>query len=147
MANFNLNKVILGGRISSDIELKQNPEGLSVLTFTIAVNRKHKSGEDTKADFIRIVAWRNNAEFISKYFNKGSSICVSGAIQQRKWTDNDNKEHYVFEVVADEVFFVDKKSESVSESTPSASPYNPYIEKEDDTPKFEEINKDDDLPF
>ena len=110
-ANFNLNKVVLGGRLTSDVELKQTPNGVSVCQFTIAVNRKHISKEEggQTADFITCVAWRSTAEFISKYFKKGSSICVCGSIQTRHWKDNDGNRHYATEVIVDEAMFVDSK--------------------------------------
>jgi single-strand DNA-binding protein len=72
MANLNFNKVIIGGRLTSDVELKTTPSGVSVTSFSVAVNRRGKSGDEVKADFISVVAWRGTAEFISKYFHKGS---------------------------------------------------------------------------
>ena len=89
MANFNLNKVILGGRLTAEPELKQTPSGVMVLSFSIAVNRAYRSKADDgqmgqqQADFINCVAWRERAEFIARYFHKGSSICVAGQIQTR----------------------------------------------------------------
>ena len=85
MANFNFNKVILGGRLTADPELKTTPSGVSVTSFTVAVNRRFsgKNGEETQADFINVTAWRQNAEFITRYFHKASSICVVGTIQTR----------------------------------------------------------------
>jgi single-strand DNA-binding protein len=133
MANLNLNKVILGGRITADPELKQTPQGVSVATFTLAVNRK---GKDAQTDFINCVAWRQTAEFISKYFNKGSSICISGAIQVRTYEDKDKVKRYVTEIVVDEAFFVDSKA--IEETPTFQTP---------PTPKFEELSDDDDLPF
>ena len=93
MANFNLNKVILGGRLTANPELKQTPSGVMVLSFGIAVNRRFASRTEdgqmgqTQADFINCTAWRQTAEFISRYFHKGSSICIVGQIQTRSWTD------------------------------------------------------------
>ena len=82
MANFNFNKVILGGRLTSDPELRQTPQGVSVVNFSIAISRKNnKNNEQQMADFINCVAWRSTAEFICKYFRKGSSICVTGGLQ------------------------------------------------------------------
>ena len=107
MANFNLNKVILGGRVTADPELKRTPQGVSVTSFSIAVNRR---GKDAQTDFINCVAWRQTAEFICKFFKKGSSICVSGSIQTRTYEERNTK-RYITEVVAEEAFFVDSKSE------------------------------------
>lgn len=131
MANFNLNKVFLGGRLTADVELKQTPSGVPVCSFTIAVNRK---GGEKKTDFHKCVAWRSTAEFISQYFHKGSSICVVGELQNRSWTDKDGNERPVTEVSVDEANFVDSKSEAPA-FTPTAQPH------------FEEIKTDDDLPF
>jgi single-strand DNA-binding protein len=131
MANFNLNKVILGGRLTAKPELKQTPQGTSVCTFSLAVNRK---GKDAPTDFINCVAWKNQAELIAKYFDKGSSICVMGNIQVRSYTDKDNNKRYATEVIADEVYFVDGKGEVEAPAFATQ-------------PKFEEISSDDDIPF
>ena len=104
MSNLNLNKVILGGRLTADVELKQTPQGVSVTTFSIAVNRR---GKEAQTDFINCQAWRQTAETICKYFKKGSSICISGQIQVRSWTDQQGNKRYATEVIADEVYFVD----------------------------------------
>ena len=116
MANFNFNKVILGGRLTADPELKTTTTGVSVTSFSIAVNRRFsgKNGEDNQADFINVTAWRQTAEFITRYFRKASSICVVGTIQTRSWTDNQGQKRYTTEVVADEAYFVDAKSETPS---------------------------------
>jgi len=143
MANFNLNKVILGGRVTADPELKHTPQGIPVCSFSIAVNRRSKDGQ-APADFINCQAWRATAEFISRYFKKGSSICLVGSIQTRTWTDNNNNKRYATEVIADEAFFVDSKSES--DVAPSFSTETASFQTQQ-TPKFEEIAGDDDLPF
>ena len=82
MANFNFNKVIIGGRLTADPELKTTPSGISVTSFTIAVNRRFggRNGEDSVADFISVTAWRQTAEFITRYFRKASSICVTAQL-------------------------------------------------------------------
>jgi single-strand DNA-binding protein len=135
MANFNFNKVIIGGRLTADAELKQTTSGISVTAFSIAVNRK---GAENKTDFIDCVAWRQTAEFICKYFKKGSSICIVGNLQKREWTDKNGAKRYATEVIAEEVSFVDSKSDSASDSAPNTA---------DTAPKFEEISTSDDLPF
>lgn len=142
MSNFNLNKAILGGRLTSDVELKQTQSGVSVCSFTIAVNRKVKQGEEQKADFINCQAWRQTAEFIAKYFRKGSSICITGSIQTRNWTDQNGNKRYATEVVVDEANFVDSKSEGeqVAPSIPAYTTTTPM-------PNFEEVKDDADLPF
>ena len=130
MANFNLNKVILGGRLTANPELRQTPSGVMVLTFGIAVNRNYRSRNEDgsmgqpQADFINCVAWRERAEFISKYFHKGSSICVIGSIQTRTYNDQQGNKRYVTEVVVDNTYFVDSKSDNLG-SQPSAQAYMP----------------------
>lgn len=138
MANFNFNKVILGGRLTSDVELKQTPSGVSVASFSIAINRK---GTDKKTDFIDIVAWRQTAEFVARYFRKGSSICIVGNLQKREWTDKNGQKRYVTEVVAEEANFVDSKADSET-----AAPTEPTF-SEASVPQFEEMSNEDDLPF
>ncbi len=151
MANFNLNKVILGGRIATDPELKQTPSGVSVISFSLAVNRAYSSKDgERQADFINIVAWRQTAEFISRFFRKGSSICILGSIQTRSWTDQNGNKRYATEVVADEANFVDSKSESnggQGSYVPDAYSTPAYATPAASEPKFEEIADDDDLPF
>lgn len=109
MANFNFNKVILGGRLVNDPELKTTPGGVSVTVFTVAVNRR--SAKEA-ADFLNVIAWRQTAEFVTRYFRKASSICIVGALQTRSWTDRQGQKRFAVEIVADEVFFVDALRES-----------------------------------
>lgn len=133
MANFNFNKVTLGGRLTADVEVKQTNSGIPVCSFTIAVTRKANREE---TDFINCVAWRNTAEFIGKYFGKGSSICVTGAILTRSWQDQNGNKKYATEVVVDEAYFVDSKTDSEAQS---------YQQQSD--AEFEAVKADDDLPF
>lgn len=132
MANFNLNKVILGGRLTNDVELKQTPQGVSVCSFSLAVNRK---GKDAQADFINCQAWRGTAEFISKYFKKGNPICIVGSIQTRTWEDQSGNKRYATEVNADEAYFVEGKSDGQA-----SAPTMP-------APQFEEVETDEPFPF
>ena len=112
MANFNLNKVILGGRLTADPELRTTQSGLPVTTFTVAVSRNYKSNDQQpQSDFINVVAWRSTAEFVSKYFHKGSSICVIGSIQTRKWQDQNGQDRYTTEIKAQRVQFLDRRSD------------------------------------
>ena len=84
MANFNFNRVILGGRLTADPELRQNPSGIAVTSFSIAVNRRYsKNASEQQTDFFNVVAWRQNAEFISRYFRKGQMVAVQGSLQVR----------------------------------------------------------------
>lgn len=141
MANFNFNKVIIGGRLTADPELKTTPNGVSVTSFTVAVNRRGKADEESKADFISVTAWRNTAEFITRYFKKASSICIVGSLQTRKWKDKDGNNRSSTDVVADEAYFVDSKG-----AAPAPQNYVPtaYTDAE---PQFEEIGVEEDLPF
>jgi single-strand DNA-binding protein len=143
-ANFNFNKVILGGRLTADVELKVTQSGISVCTFDIAVNRKVAKDQPQKSDFITCQAWRQTAEFVSRYFKKGSSICVVGSLQKREWEDKNGNKRYSTEVMVDEVLFVDSKNDSQGAEAEGA--YNPYLNAVAE-PKFEEIGNDDSLPF
>jgi single-strand DNA-binding protein len=153
MANFNLNKVILGGRITSDPELKTTPSGVAVTSFSLAVNRRFKSEGQTEAqaDFITVVAWRQTAEFITRYFRKGSSLCIVGSIQTRSWTDPQGNKRYATEVVADEAMFVDAKGESqaapMSQTVPKQNTAPSYMPDAYSAPQFDAITEDEDLPF
>lgn len=113
-----MNKAILMGRLTRDPEMRTTSSNISVCTFTLAIDRKFKNAAGEKqADFIQIVAWRQLAEFCSKYFHKGSRMLVTGTIQSRSWDDTEGKRHSVTEVVADDIEFVDtKKSEGSYES-------------------------------
>ena len=141
-----LNKVILIGHMTADPELKQTANGVNVCSFRIGVTRKYTAkGEQPQSDFISIVAWRAQAEFIARYFRKGSAICICGSLQTRTWTDNNGNKRYETEVVVDEASFIERKSESaVRTDSYSAPVFNTPVSE---TPKFEEIAGDDDLPF
>ena len=123
MANLNINKVILGGRITNELELKQTQSGIATIIFSMAIQRKSNNQE---SDFINCRAWRNTAEFISKYFKKGNSICVVGALQNREWQDKQGNKRTSTEVIVDEAYFVDSKNENSG---------------------FVELDSDADLPF
>ena len=107
-----MNKVILMGRLTKDVEIRQTPNNLSVARFTIAVNRRFAKDGGQQADFINCVAWRQTGEFIARYFQKGSMIAVVGSIQSRSWDGNDGKKQYATEVIVDEVYFTGSKAES-----------------------------------
>ena len=147
MANLNFNKVILGGRLTAAPELKQTQSGVPVCSFSIAVNRRAKAGEERVADFFNVTAWRQTAEFVHKYFNKGSSILVVGTLQNRSWTDQNGVKHYATDVIADEVTFVDSRGESAAAQADQAGFVPQAYAAPAESPKFEEIKQDDDLPF
>lgn len=138
----NLNKVILSGRMTADPELKQTNSGTAVLSFTIAVDRRHQKDGEKQTDFINVVAWKQTAEFIAKYFRKGSAICVVGNLQTRTWTDQNGQKRYATEVMVEEANFVESKTDS------QANTGGGYIpEAYTAQPHFEEITSEDDLPF
>lgn len=166
MSNFNFNKVILGGRLVANPELRQTPSGVMVTSFTVAVGRRYASKSDdgqqsqAQSDFIRVTAWRQNAEFVSRFFTKGSAICIVGSIQTRSWTDQQGNKQYATDVVADEINFVDAKGDGPSVQPGGAYMPSAYSEPMYSTPagqapasqggaapQFETLEGDDDLPF
>ena len=140
------NKVILVGNLAVDPELKQTQSGVSVCSFTLAVNRKYNKDGTNECDFITIQTWRQTAEFVAKYFKKGKPILVCGSLQTRNWTDKDGNKRYATEVVADEVSFVGN-NESSTESKTQPSTYTPSVYGGTNAPQFEEVPNDGDLPF
>ena len=153
MASFN--KVILIGNMTADPELRQTATGLSVCSFSIAVNRRASKADQGQqnVDFFNIVAWRQQAEFVSRYFKKGNPILICGQLQNRTWTDNQGQKRYATEIQADEVSFVASAAQSGNApSTPAGSAYTPEAYGApafSSTPgaNFEEIPNDGDLPF
>ena len=149
-----LNKIILMGRLTRDPELRRTQSGTAVTSFSLAVDRDFKSqGGDKETDFIDIVAWRNTAEFVSKYFTKGRMAVVEGRLQIRDWTDRDGGKRRSAEVVADNVYFGDSKREGGSDysSAPAYSaPYSGYAAPAapGGHSDFAEIGEEDgELPF
>ena len=151
MASFN--KVVLMGRIVADPELKQTTSGVSVCRFTIAVDRRYTK-EEKQTDFINVVAWRQTAEFISRYFAQGSAILVCGELQTRSWTDNDGNKRYATEVVASEASFCEAKNNSEgnsysnnSNASQSKNEAPTYLPDAYAAARFEEVEDDEGLPF
>lgn len=149
-----LNKVILMGHMTADPELKQTTSGISVCSFSIGVNRRYSKQDQGQqsVDFINIVAWRQQAEFVSRYFKKGSSIVICGSIQTRKWTDNNGQARYATEVVADEISFGAPAAQNGQGDRPAQQSYTPSAYgnptyNSADSANFEEIPGDDSLPF
>ncbi len=142
-----MNKAILVGRLTKDPELKTTGSGVSVCSFTLAINRRFKNAEGNyDADFINCVAWRQQAEFISKYFSKGRMVGICGSIQTRTYDREDGQRVYVTEVVADEVSFVDSKSQTDGVSSPAANT-NTSANSFSADDGFIPMPADDDLPF
>ncbi len=147
-----LNQVALMGRLTADPELRRTPtNNVSVTTFTLAVNRSYvKQGADRQTDFIDVVAWRNTAEFICKYFKKGQMMAVEGSIQTRSYTDKDGKNRKAFEVLANNVYFTESRNPGSAptggfERSEQALPEPSYASGANDD--FAPIEDDDDLPF
>lgn len=154
MSNFNMNKIILGGRVTSDVELRTTPSGVSVTSFKVAVNRRGavKPGEEQKSDFFSCVAWRNTAEFFVQYFRKGSAVCVIGSIENNNWTDEQGVTHHGNRVTADEIYFVDSKSDKAGSmltipTKPAPGVYANPAADQMTSGAYEQLNTDDELPF
>lgn len=160
-----INKVILMGRLTADPELKQTQSGISFLRFSIAVNRQYKADNgERQTDFINIVAWRQTAEFVSRYFHKGTPITVVGSLRNNNYTGQNGVKRYSMEVLADNVDFVPKSSDSANAAAaaPATTGYafadppkpvgKPAAEGDEnvslgDLSDFEEILEDGEVPF
>ncbi len=156
-----LNKVILMGRLTAHPELKITPKGNSVTSFSIAVDRSYvKSREERKADFINVVCWRQTAEFVCKYFGKGSLIAVEGQLQSRSYQAKDGSNRYVVEVIADSVYFTGERREnnannnnqSYGTQSYGSAPYQQASAPAESYQSgshsdFQDMPLDDDLPF
>lgn len=128
-----LNVVVIMGRLTTQPELKTTQSGVSVTSFTVAVNRQYSKGEQ-QTDFIPCVAWRNNADFITKYFGKGQMIAIRGRLQQQIYNDKDDNKRTDYVIVAENVYFCGSKEKSDLKAV--------------DESDFEEISlSDEDLPF
>lgn len=139
-----LNKIFIMGRLTRDPELRRTQNGTAVTSFALAVDRDFKNADGTKdTDFIDVVAWRNTAEFASKYFAKGRMAVVEGRLQMRDWTDKDGNKRRSAEVLADNIYFGDAKRDTQDGSfQPAAGGVNVS------GPDFREVDEDDgDLPF
>lgn len=144
-----LNNVSLMGRLTATPELKYTPSNIAVTSFSIAVDRNYGKGEDRQTDFINIVCWRATAEFVCRYFQKGSMIALTGSIQTRSYNDKEGNKRTAVEVLADHVFFGESKKSSNStnickDESVSQSPAAFSSGADSD---FEEIEDDPELPF
>ena len=167
-----INRIVLMGRLTADPEYKQTPNGVAVATFSIAVDRNFVSNGERQTDFIPCVAWRAQADFVSRYFKKGSMIAVDGSLQTRKYTDKQGVNRTVFEVVIDQVSFTGSKAETGStggsnyysgnapqrtapQYNSAPAPKTSFAEPPQggkafeicDFGDFEELDNDDGLPF
>lgn len=134
-----MNKVLILGRITKDIELKTTPAGVSVCSFNVAVNRRFAKDGQREADFIKCVAWRSTAECISKYFSKGEMIGIVGSLTTGKY-EKGGQTHYTTDVIVDEMYFVDRKNKEETDATNDNKPH--FAMTEDYMPIA-----NDDLPF
>ena len=145
-----LNHIVIMGRLTRDPELRRTGSGIPVASFTVAVDRDF-SGKDSgekETDFIDCVAWRNTAEFVSKYFTKGRMAVVSGRLQIRSWTDKDGNKRRTAEVVADQVYFGDSKKDDSGSSYSPAAAYTAPEYPEAQAQDFGVLDGDDNaLPF
>ena len=139
-----LNSIIIMGRLTADPELRTTSSGLSVTSFSVAVDRNFvRAGEEKKTDFLNVVAWRQQADFVTRYFRKGSMIAVQGTLQTRNYEDKSGNKRVAYEIVAEQVSFCGSKSESGSYSGDNnASSYNNSTVND-----FSAVVDDDDLPF
>jgi single-strand DNA-binding protein len=140
------NNITLTGRLTSNVELKTTPNGVSVCSFTLAVKRPRTS--DT-TDFIPCQVWRQGAEYLTKYGTKGNMVAVTGSLTTRKWQDQNGNNRINYEVTCDTVELLESRSSGEANNNttstanaPQNAPYNPY-----ETPQFEEIADDEELPF
>lgn len=154
-----INRVILVGRITKDPELRYTPNGIATVSFTIACDRQYQSQNgERQADFINCVAWRNQAEFLSRYVHKGYMIGAEGRIQTRTYTDQNNQTRYITEVVCDSVQNLQPRDPNQAPQAPSqrdgsepqfrqATPNYQKPAAEDNQQSFDVDVTDDDLPF
>jgi len=147
-----MNHIVLMGRLTGDPERRETPSGVPVTKFTLAVDRGYapKDGGERKADFIPVVAWRNTADFVAKYFVKGQMTAVAGRLEVREWTDKENNRRWTTEVIADNVYFTGDKRGGEASFKPAnpkesySTGYSTPVESSD----FAELDMDDgDLPF
>ena len=135
-----LNKIFIMCRLTRDPELRRTQNGTAVTSFTLAVDRDFKNADGAKdTDFIDVVAWRNTAEFVSKYFTKGRMAVVEGRLQLRDWTDKDGNKRRNAEVLADNIYFGDAKKDADSGTNRYGG--GQFVDVDED------FDADDDIPF
>lgn len=143
-----LNCCVIMGRLTADPELKTTASGLSVTSFSVAVDRGYaRPGEEKQTDFINVVAWRQTAEFVTKYFHKGSMIAVQGSLQSRSYEDKNGNKRTAYEVVASNVSFCGSKAESGTGGAANVNTSNNASYSNAGTEDFSTVVDDDDFPF
>lgn len=142
-----LNCCVIMGRLTADPELRTTSTGLSVTSFTVAVDRGYaRPGEEKQTDFINVVAWRTTADFVTKYFRKGSMIAVQGSLQVRNYDDRNGNKRTAYEIVASNVSFCGSKAESGTGGA-AAPAQNPASYSNAGSDDFTTVVEDDDFPF
>lgn len=146
-----MNSYIAIGRLTKDPELKQTPNGLSVCSFTIAVDRDYKEQDGSrKTDFIPCVAWKQRATLVAQYFHKGSRIGIRGSFQSRKYEDEHGKTHYILECIVDGIDFIDSKNDNQNQGAPaqaSVPPTPPPAMQVEQAVESYEVDEGAELPF
>lgn len=147
-----LNKVIIMGRLTADPELRQTPSGISTCRFSVAVDRGYKSKDtgERQTDFIRVTAWRQTAEFVSRYFSKGQMIVIEGSLRNNNYEDQNGVKHYSMDVLADSVSFAGSRNDNnYTANTPQTTQVSNPVEDISlgDLADFEEVIAGDDPPF
>lgn len=146
-----LNKIIIQGRFTKDPELRRTQSGLSVTSFSLAVERDFKDGSGNKImDFLEVVAWRQTAEFVCKYFAKGQMAIVEGSLQTRDWQDNNGNKRRAFEILANTVYFGGSKKEEGDNNrygTPPPARGQTQSAPAPQQMEMDEADDDDELPF
>ena len=140
-----LNRAIIMGRLTDNPELRHTSSNVPVTSFTLAVERNFASGDERMTDFLDVVAWRNTAEFVAKYFAKGQLVCVEGSIQVRSYTDRDGNKRRAWEIVCDHAYFAEGKRDGAPRAA-SAAPA-PAVNTAGDASFSELEDESDDLPF
>ena len=147
-----MNQIVIMGRLTRDPELRHTPNGVAVASFTLAVDRGYapRDGGERQTDFIDVVAWRNTAEFVSKYFVKGQMAAVTGRLQIRDWTDKDGNKRRSAEIVAENIYFTESKKSRETSFAPADTrdDYGAGLAAPVGSSDFSELSMDDgELPF
>ena len=143
-----LNCAVIMGRLTADPELKTTQSGKSVCSFTVAVERNYApQGQERQTDFIDVVAWRQTAEFVTKYFRKGQMIAVQGSIQVRPYEDRNGNKRTATEINADQISFCGSKAEEGSQRNPAEYPPETRQVQSETPDDFSHVDLDDELPF
>lgn len=143
-----INRAVIMGRLTHNPELRTTPSNIFTTKFAVAVERSYvKAGEERQADFIDVVAWRQTAEFVNKYFCKGSMIAVDGHIQTNNFTDKEGNKRKSVQIVADSVSFCGEKKESTNAAYNQSTQYQQAPNINIPMDDFDEISSEDELPF